>query len=111
MKMHSELEKWENVFNNSIEKMGKEKLDYKLISIMLKETSFTKEKLSDLASNREFSEQLTVLTENRITAFELLSLILGKNDFIQNFDNIYFHGLDLKSFDNHYVFDEEMTSN
>lgn len=94
-------------FNKSLET---NKLDYPLIKKMLKENSFTKRSLEELnKTDKDFSEQLKLLTENSISAFELLSLIVGDNEFIKDFDNIYFHGFDLTNFDTRYIFDENVS--
>jgi hypothetical protein len=42
-----------------------------------------------------FKEQLSSLAENSVSAFELLSNIIGNNDFQQGLDKIYFYGFDL----------------
>ena len=77
---------------------------------MLKENSFTKRSLEELnKTDKDFSDQLKLLTENSISAFELLSLIVGDNEFIKDFDNIYFHGFDLTNFDTRYIFDENVS--
>ena len=107
MKMNESLEKWEYCFNKSLET---NKLDYPLIKKMLKDNSFTKRSLEELnKTDKDFSEQLKLLTENSISAFELLSLIVGYNEFIKDFDNIYFHGFDLTNFDTRYIFDENVS--
>lgn len=51
--------------------------------------------LSVYLKDGKFKEQLSSLAENNVSAFELLSNIIGNNDFQQGLDKIYFYGFDL----------------
>jgi hypothetical protein len=51
--------------------------------------------LSIYLKDSTFKEQLISLAENSVSAFELLSNIIGNNDFQQGLDKIYFYGFDL----------------
>jgi len=104
MKMNEKLQNWELSFNKSIERT---KLSYPTIKNMLEENGFSKKKLVDLVKiDKDFAEQLKILSENSISAFELLSIIIGDSQFLENYENIHFHDFDIKSFDNKYVFDQ-----
>lgn len=103
MKIHEKLQNWENTFNKTVES---EKLNNSTIKNMLRENNFSKSELGKLLSDdKDFSEQLQILSENSISAFELLSVIVGKNDFLNDFENIYFYGFDIENFDNNSVFE------
>ena len=52
-----------------------------------------------------FKEQLRNLAENNISAFELLSNILGDNSFLEGVDNVSFYGFDLSETGN--LFEQE----
>jgi len=102
--MLDSLERWEFYFNKSLEK---DKLDYQSIKKMLVDSSFTRQSLEELKRvDKEFNEQLKILSEHSISAFELLSVIVGDSEFIKDYNNIYFHGFDLKTFDSKYIFDD-----
>ena len=55
-------------------------------------------KLSELQVYLEdatFKEQLNIMAENNVSAFELLSNIIGNNDFQEGIDKNYFYKYDL----------------
>jgi len=60
--------------------------------------------LSIYLEDSKFKKQLSSLAENNVSAFELLSNIIGNNDFQQDLEKIYFYGFDLSETQN--LFDQ-----
>lgn len=103
MKIHEKLQNWENTFNKTVES---EKLNNSTIKNMLRENNFSKSELEKLLNDdKDFTQQLQALSENSISAFELLSVIVGKNDFLNDFENVYFYGFDIENFDSNGIFE------
>lgn len=61
--------------------------------------------LSIYLQDSKFKKQLSSLAENNVSAFELLSNIIGNNGFQQDLEKIYFYGFDLSEAQN--LFDRE----
>lgn len=68
--------------------------------------SLKQSQLSIYLEDNTFKEQLSALAENNVSAFELLSKIIGNDDFENGIDQNYFYGFDLSETQNLFEQDE-----
>lgn len=108
---HENLTLWQDIFDKELlvdTKLTLEHVKNMLLSfissatppIKLHDSSLTplslkQSELGIYLKDLKFKEQLDALAENNISAFELLSNLIGHNDFQQSLDAIYFYGFDL----------------
>lgn len=122
---HKNLTNWENIFNKKLSSIGSNKLEIDHVKDMLVaflDSAEPPQKLEDTArlplkikqseiaktylKDELFQEQLSALAENNISAFELLSKIIGDNSFEKGIEANYFYGFDLSETQS--LFEQEM---
>jgi hypothetical protein len=109
---HENLTHWQNIFDLEISKTNYLTLDnvkniiLSFISVATPQIELHGDcskiplplKLSELQVYLEddtFKEQLNIMAENNVSAFELLSNIIGNNNFQEGIDKSYFYEFDL----------------
>ena len=122
---HKNLTNWESIFNKKLSSIGSKKLDIDHVKDMLVtflDCAEPPKKLEDIArlplkvkqseiantylKDGLFQEQLSALAENNVSAFELLSKIIGDNSFESGIETNYFYGFDLSETQN--LFEQEI---
>lgn len=114
---HENLTNWQNIFNqeltidneltlNNVKNMVLSFISYAKPPIELHGDSSSiplplkQSQLNIYLEDCIFKEQLNSLAENNISAFELLSKIIGNNNFEQGIEKIYFYGFNLSETQN-----------
>ena len=114
IEFHKNLTNWEQIFNKKLSIVNDNQLTINHIKDALVDFLESAEppilldrnrtelplklKQSDLSIYLEdttFKQELYCLSENNISAFELLSKIIGDNSFEQGIEENYFYGFDL----------------
>ena len=114
IEFHKNLTNWEQIFNKKLSIVNDNQLTINHIKDALVDFLESAEppilldrnrtelplklKQSDLSVYLEdptFKQELCCLSENNISAFELLSKIIGDNSFEQGIEENYFYGFDL----------------
>ena len=114
IEFHKNLTNWEQIFNKKLSIVNDNQLTINHIKDALVDFLESAEppilldrnrtelplklKQSDLSVYLEdptFKQELYCLSENNISAFELLSKIIGDNSFEQGIEENYFYGFDL----------------
>lgn len=114
IEFHKNLTNWEQIFNKKLSIVNDNQLTINHIKDVLVDFLESAEppilldrnrtelplklKQSDLSVYLEdttFKQELYCLSENNISAFELLSKIIGDNSFEQGIEENYFYGFDL----------------
>jgi len=106
--LHKNILQWEDIFNNNVPSKGN--LTIRDVKKMVKEffnkTSQNTNKqikssdFQPFLDDTEFSNQLKALAENNISAFELLSAIIGDYNFQEGIEKSYFYGFDFDELNN-----------